>query len=141
MRGLNSAARREAVKLIVQQARPHIVCLQETKLDAIGGPLVMEFLGYNLNPGSWRDEQDLEDWYNQAFGTGGRRGQTLVILTLWIIWNRRNAVIFRGCWKTPQAVVTKIKEMAQQWSLAGCKALRQTMVVQVVSYVNKPHAA
>ena len=59
MRGLNSAARREAVKLIVQQARPHIVCLQETKLDAIDGPLVMEFLGYNLNPGSWRDEQVL----------------------------------------------------------------------------------
>ena len=59
MRGLNSAARREAVKLIVQQARPHIVCLQETKLDAIDGPLVMEFLEYNLNPGSWRDEQVL----------------------------------------------------------------------------------
>ncbi|CAD6205347.1 unnamed protein product [Miscanthus lutarioriparius] len=34
------AARREAARLIVQQARPHIVCLQETKLDAIDGPLM-----------------------------------------------------------------------------------------------------
>ena len=48
VRGLNSAARREAVRLMVQKARPHIVCLQETKLDAIDGPLVVEFLGYNF---------------------------------------------------------------------------------------------
>ena len=87
----------------------------------------------SLNPASWRDERDLEDRYSQALGIGGKRGKTLVILTLWIIWNRRNAVIFRGCWKTPQAAVTEIKDTAQQWSLAGCKAFRPATVVQSVS--------
>jgi hypothetical protein len=87
----------------------------------------------SLNPASWRDERDLEDWYSQAFRTRGKRGKSLVILTLWIIWNWRNAVIFRGCWKTAQATVTEIKDTAQQWSLAGCKAFRPATVVQVVS--------
>ena len=45
VRGLNSAARREAVKLLIQQARPHIVCLQESKLSNINFFLQAEFLG------------------------------------------------------------------------------------------------
>lgn len=48
VRGLNSAARREAVKLMVQKARPFIIFLQETKLDAIDGTLAMEFMGQNF---------------------------------------------------------------------------------------------
>jgi len=87
----------------------------------------------SLNPANWRDELGLEDWYRQTLGTGGKKGHKLAILTLWIIWNRRNAVIFRGCWKTPQATFMEIKDMAQQWSLAGCKALRPTTVVQIIS--------
>jgi exonuclease III len=49
VRGLNSAARREAVKLMVHKARPYIICLQETKLDAIDGALAMEFMGQEFN--------------------------------------------------------------------------------------------
>jgi len=45
VRELNCAARREAVKLFLQQARPHIICLQETKLDAIDSIIAMEFWG------------------------------------------------------------------------------------------------
>jgi len=45
VRGLNNAARREAVKLIIQKARPYIICLQETKLDVVDGALAMEFMG------------------------------------------------------------------------------------------------
>lgn len=45
VRGLNCAARREAVRLLLQQARPQIICLQETKLSEVNFPLAMEFLG------------------------------------------------------------------------------------------------
>lgn len=45
VRGLNSAARREAVRLFMQQARPVIICLQETKLDNVSMQLASEFLG------------------------------------------------------------------------------------------------
>jgi hypothetical protein len=31
---------------------------------------------------------------------------------MWIIWNQRNMVVFRGCWKTPQATFMEIKDMA-----------------------------
>jgi hypothetical protein len=41
----NNVARREAVKLIIHKARPYIIYLQETKLDAIDGTLAMEFMG------------------------------------------------------------------------------------------------
>ena len=49
VRGLNSVARREVVRLMCQQARPYIICLQETKLNEIDGPLAMEFLGQNYH--------------------------------------------------------------------------------------------
>jgi exonuclease III len=45
VRGLNCAARREAVKILIQQAGPNIVCLQETKLDTVDSFLASEFLG------------------------------------------------------------------------------------------------
>lgn len=44
--GLNCAARREAVKIMIQEAGPQIICLQETKLDNVTSFLAMEFLGH-----------------------------------------------------------------------------------------------
>jgi exonuclease III len=43
--GLNCAARREAVRLLLQQVRPQIICLQETKLAEVNFSVAMEFLG------------------------------------------------------------------------------------------------
>lgn len=45
VRGLNTVARREAVKIVCQQVRPFIICLQETKLSTVAVPLPMEFMG------------------------------------------------------------------------------------------------
>jgi exonuclease III len=50
VRGLNCAARREAVKLLIQQAQPHIVCLQEIKLSQIDDQLKSKFMGQSY----WR---------------------------------------------------------------------------------------
>jgi hypothetical protein len=62
---------------------------------------------------------ELQDWFGQILATGGKREHTMAILTLWNIWNRRNAIVFRDDRKTPQALLAEIKEMAYQWSMAG----------------------
>ena len=88
-----------------------------------------------LNPNSWvgGHELELEDWYSQAFRSNEKKCQTLLILTLWSIWNWRNDKIFRGGTKTPQMIVSEIKETTLQWSLAGCKALRHPRVESTFS--------
>jgi hypothetical protein len=48
-RGLNTPARREAVRGMVQAVRPMIVCLQETKLQQITSQTLSEILGPNLD--------------------------------------------------------------------------------------------
>lgn len=45
VRGLNCAARRETVKIIIRQAGRNIICLRETKLDSVSNLMALEFLG------------------------------------------------------------------------------------------------
>ena len=45
VRGLNSRARRDAVRLVVEESGASIVCFQETKLDVVTDFLVMSMLG------------------------------------------------------------------------------------------------
>lgn len=45
VRGLNAQARRDNVRTLVDDIRPSIVCLQETKLDVISEFLVFSLLG------------------------------------------------------------------------------------------------
>jgi hypothetical protein len=44
VRGLNDRARRDAVRTLVDDIRPSVVCLQETKLDVIQQHLVLILL-------------------------------------------------------------------------------------------------
>lgn len=48
VRGLNSTARRDNVRTLVQDLNPHIVCLVETKLDSVPPMLVSSMLGMNF---------------------------------------------------------------------------------------------
>lgn len=48
VRGLNSRARRDNVRTLVNDLRPSIICLQETKLDVIPQSLVFSMLGINF---------------------------------------------------------------------------------------------
>ena len=48
VRGLNDRARRDAVRTLVDDIRPSIVCLQETKLDVISQYLVFAMLGMSF---------------------------------------------------------------------------------------------
>ena len=45
VRGLNARARRDAVRTLVDDIRPSIMCLQETKLDVIPHTMVLSMLG------------------------------------------------------------------------------------------------
>ena len=49
VRGLNDRARRDAVRTLVDDVHPTIVCLQETKLDVITQHLVFALLGISFN--------------------------------------------------------------------------------------------
>ena len=45
VRGLNSRAKRSAVRTVITSASPSIVCLQETKLSMVSSTLILETLG------------------------------------------------------------------------------------------------
>lgn len=45
VRGLNSTARRDSVRVIVESARVDVVCLQETKMESISRRTVLAMLG------------------------------------------------------------------------------------------------
>jgi exonuclease III len=49
VRGLNCAARQEAVKILIQQAGPSIICFQETKLDSMDRFLAFGVLGTDMH--------------------------------------------------------------------------------------------
>jgi len=45
VRGLNERARRDTVRTLVDDIRPSVVCLQETKLNVISQHMVYSILG------------------------------------------------------------------------------------------------
>jgi hypothetical protein len=49
VRGLNQKARRDAVRCVISSTRPNIVCLQETKKEAISQRMVMSTLGADFD--------------------------------------------------------------------------------------------
>lgn len=48
VRGLNAPAKKEAVKLLMQQHKPTVVCLQETKLQDVSKNCIVQILGPNF---------------------------------------------------------------------------------------------
>jgi exonuclease III len=46
VRGLNSPARQEEVKQVIQIYRPDLVCLQETKMESVSQLSIRNALGY-----------------------------------------------------------------------------------------------
>jgi hypothetical protein len=86
----------------------------------------------SLNPSSWEEKRDL-DWFAQAIPTGDKEGHSLVILTLWCLWNQRNAIVFREKQSSVQGALVDIKNSASYWSLAGVPAFSLPSVVQLDS--------
>ena len=82
----------------------------------------------NLQPVQWGETRDVEDWFLVMIDRGSKKGHTLAILTLWCIWNRRNAAVFNNKTCTAEQVFGQISEEAFLWANAGGKALRSLFV-------------
>lgn len=95
VRGLNSGARREAVRLMLQQAKPQVICLQEMKLNVVDDLIAMEFLGpkfsstYKFLPADDTWGGILIAW-DQDLVTGGAADQKTYCLSMDVILRQSN---------------------------------------------------
>ena len=53
---------------------------------------------------------------------------SVMMLVSWEIWKERNARIFRNAATPTTIIVTRIKEEAHMWTLAGAKHLSSLML-------------
>lgn len=81
----------------------------------------------SLQPSNLEAMNELDDCLSQVIRGGGKRTHSMAIMTLWIIWKQRNAIIFRGARRRTQALLVEIKD------LAGCKCFRPLFVVSGIS--------
>jgi len=86
-----------------------------------------------LRPSGWEYQEDIEDWFAQTTTSGDKKGHTMSILTLWCLWNQRNAVIFRDQRKSAIGVFDEIKDTVHCWSLARRLAPEPPTVVHLGS--------
>lgn len=60
VRGLNARARRDNVRTLVNDLKPAIACLQETKLDVISNSIVWSMLGVEFNEFAYLPASDTQ---------------------------------------------------------------------------------
>lgn len=83
----------------------------------------------NLQPASWTEHGDMEEWFMAMTEGGTREAHSLAILTLWHIWKERNARVFHESPSMEQAVFTRIKDECSEWVSAGRRALSYPRIV------------
>jgi hypothetical protein len=74
--------------------------------------------------------RNVKEWWNEAIHKQGQSKKamaSLAMLVSWEIWKERNGRVFRNNASTLSMLVTKIKDEAAIWSLAGAKALSVVM--------------
>jgi hypothetical protein len=92
--------------------------------------LQKEWLGiHGIHPRQWAG-LSIKDWWSLlASGASPHRKAlaTLTLLTVWEIWNERNARVFRNKSAPTFVILDKIKCEARLWVLAGAKNLGSIM--------------
>ena len=79
---------------------------------------------------TWRNEDSVRVCWIKAVGAGDQHRKALasvMMLVSWEIWKERNARIFRNMAAPTTIVVSRIKEEARLWALAGAKHLSLLM--------------
>jgi hypothetical protein len=88
--------------------------------------LLKEWLGlHGIQPRLWAD-LNIKDWWSRlAEGLTPQRKAlaSLTLLTVWELWNERNARVFQNKHSPSFVIVDKIKGEAMLWVLAGAKRL------------------
>jgi hypothetical protein len=70
----------------------------------------------------------IEWWHHamQQIEKQHRKGfNSLVVLVAWWIWKHRNACVFEGTSSNVNALMQKIRDVANLWCMAGAKGLRR----------------
>lgn len=75
---------------------------------------------------------DIEDWFLVVTEGGTKMAHSLAILTLWILWNQRNAAVFNRAESNVELTLIRIKDEGSVWAGAGCKALKPLFVVPML---------
>jgi hypothetical protein len=84
----------------------------------------------DLDPTTWHDFHSVKRWWAEVIHKRGQSRKALASLAMlvsWEIWKERNARVFRNKSVTIAMLVTKIKDEANLWRLAGAKALSNVM--------------
>jgi hypothetical protein len=74
--------------------------------------------------------QNIKDWWSEGIhkkGSPVKAMASLAMLISWEIWNERNARIFWNYFSTNDMVISRIKDEAMLWCLAGAIALCNIM--------------
>lgn len=154
-RGLNSRARHNVVRSIVQQQRASIVCLQESKIENFSVSLNTEITGFDFDyislPASgvaggatisWVGLQHLAldqhaalvDWWLQAHEAvpqeQRRAFDSMVLVVSWILWKERNVRTFDLKSRTSNQVIDAIKDEINAYIGAGYRCLASLAALQ-----------
>ena len=84
----------------------------------------------DVDPYSWQNFHSVKEWWSEAIHKSGQSRKAMISLAMlmaWEIWKERNARVFRNTASTANMVITKIREEAVLWGLAGAKALSTLM--------------
>jgi hypothetical protein len=84
----------------------------------------------DLDPTTWHDFHSVKRWWAEVIHKRGQSRKALASLAMlvsWKIWKESNARVFHNKSVTIAILVTKIKEEANLWRLAGVKALSNVM--------------
>lgn len=89
--------------------------------------LVATWVGFHqLEPRRWGVAQSIKDWLKMLASVSGvpKKGlRTLILLIVWEVWKERNRRIFDHKEAATSYLLSKIKEEAGMWALAGAKRL------------------
>jgi hypothetical protein len=90
--------------------------------------LVAGWVGYQqIEPTQWEEAQSVQQWWESIANTPNvpKKGlRSLILLVVWEIWKERNRRIFDHKEVATSFLLSRIKEEASFWVLAGAKRLR-----------------
>jgi hypothetical protein len=85
---------------------------------------------HDVDLGAWQAMLSVKDWWVGGIhkrGASRKAIATLAMLVSWKIWKERKVCVFHNHYSTSMMLVSKIKEEAGMWCLAGAKALCNVM--------------
>jgi hypothetical protein len=103
--GLNSRARRSALRDLLIQQRASILCLQETKVEHFSVTMINELMGSHVPHGL------------------ARPFDSLVLLVAWNLGKERNNRTFEGLQRQPTVLLEQLVQEGNSWLAAGFNAL------------------